>query len=271
MEGIASIFIQKEPSVTSTMRHPICPFHSIPKAVNDLAWEMARQWSTGPRPLAVYEIPLNCFQPLASIWWLSPRGVGSFYPHGKFIVKPIHKPPTGFFLGFHVVKGIGLDAARAYRIGPEFILEKDWVWHRFRGDMAAGYVQEAARETSEKSGRDVVFQIRLYEASLLCGGQRPERLNKDLGDEFLWWVCGNAMKLVKSRMKSEASNMLASCASMTDIAFVINQPVFQDWWWVDVQVGLPFDFPQNAAEKERAWSAREIVERVIKPWLAWYR
>ncbi|MFO7259294.1 MAG: hypothetical protein DIU61_016465, partial [Bacteroidota bacterium] len=77
------------------MRHPICPFHSIPKAVNDPAWEMARQWGTGPRPLAVYEIPLNRLRPLASIWWLSPRGVGPFHPHGKFIVKPIHKPPTG--------------------------------------------------------------------------------------------------------------------------------------------------------------------------------
>lgn len=261
---------QPTPEVEPAMDRIICSFSSILQAADALAGEMAKRRNSERHGIRIYKIPFNRYQPLAAPWWLVPQNTREIHPYGKIIIRPLGRPPTGFFVGLHVEKGIGPDAARRYRLRTELVMKKSWIWHVFRTDLVTGYIQDAVRDAAEKLGCNVWFQMRLMKAVHLLAGE-PDRVNPEHINEFLWRARGNAIRLVKSRCRSDPAKSLTSCTSLADVAFILDQPELQEWWWVDVQIGTEFDFPRTSADPSRAWSAGEIFDRAVEPWLPWYR
>jgi hypothetical protein len=152
------------------------------------------------------------------------------------------------------------------------ILGPGWLWPDLLADLDRGAVAQAVEAVNRISGMPVRVAVSAsYYRDMEPGRPYDEPL---LSDNVVFEVDGGHLERTERRGGAGLLDDAAQSWTLAELGHALELAPNQDWAWFSVTCGLPFHLtplqPGGVLPAD-AWSAAQLWERVLVPWLPWLR
>ncbi|MDD5367871.1 MAG: hypothetical protein PHQ40_02200 [Anaerolineaceae bacterium] len=247
-------------------------FRSLP----DLAHAL-RQESLGISHRGLTARPWNFYNPERNPWYLLRTTQWPAYPFPKLCLR-FEELEGKLFTSFYVEKGFGVVAALAnpHLRDRGWIMDSTWSWHTIVQQISTVSFLSAAREVLQANGYPLMVKVGgTYTTGMEIledGDEWPyENIESYCADHSagrLWFDMNEKGELTCREVRNLRDEMepLYSSQNLVGLAAAANQKGRLDWVWIDLEIGVLFD-----PEPEGDWSAAEVWQRLLSPWLPWVK
>lgn len=249
--------------------HALGPWPPLPRVCGPLhaLAAQAGRW-LGTRPFRLHHSSFPPQDPVGPIHWLCRQGPRTTHAFAKIQFKRWlqeewilphaacgwEEPPV--HVGLYVEKGVARFATEveAYALTPE------WDWHRLLTRLASGKVARAAGAVARLSGLPVLLFVGAHLTREYASSREDQ-------DWLAWMVSEEGLNPVgRPCLKFGRLGHLRDVRSWDDLAAGLRSLPDAEWYWVDVQVGVPV--AMCSAPEQATWTLGDLVTRAVKPWLA---
>lgn len=220
------------------------------------------------RGVELHKRPWNLYDSENCPWWLIPSGEWPAYRHGKFFFDVPEGQSNVIRCGVYIEKGLGPKCRGSYK--PGLIMEPDWAWFRLQRNLEGGEVEALILKTSRDLNTPVQFRIDI--------GIVQEREDFDRNessfphDSYLFQFQSHtgSFALTSSKIGPNLFHKFAEAMSINDLSRYLIELGREDWFWVDVYIGLQFntEVPSGTA-LDKIWSADTIWDKFLYHFVKW--
>lgn len=219
--------------------------------------------------LGLHALPFNRFAPEETTWWLSPSSLNPAYRHGKIVFGRRDAKPGDLLVGLYVEKGVGPEAAPAYRDTPRgrrYIMDATWLWDRFLRAVGSGTFDQTARGAAATAGGPLMVVI---DAGVLPPptGERDPHSPDYPRDIVRFKFANGELQFLDADSPADLLASLRTAETLPRLAARIAALPQLDWVWINVQAGIRL--AATGASPRPVWSATEIWEKACYPWRTW--
>ena len=219
----------------------------------DTAMAVKEVWKSLPSP-DVWLLPYNRFAHEDSrVWWLVPARDRAAFRYAKlcFSTHPNHVGEGQILCGLHVEKGIEAPIPEA-----NWILQEDWVWHRFLENMGEA-LAKAVRAAAEILHAPIGVLVIAHAYNDPGGGPADRAVYTSTGEELVEEETGKlghvTAHLRVARSWAELAEKLTGLPRETAA-----------WYWLGMHVGGTFGLQEGGDDR-----TEECVKmlRCFESWL----
>jgi len=197
------------------------------------------------------------FARFSPTWLLNP---GKDYPapaykYGKYTFDPeLFDGEDGLFCGLWVEKGFGPSSVTSSE-KKRLTMGKDWRWHQFGRDLAAGKLEAAISKVLSHTDNPMRIVVNTH----YCGGDEREAV------EFI--AHSESIRLTGAE-PSGGLKRAAAAKSLQELGQELAAIPDHEWVWIDFWLGM--DFGLAGGRKSGCWMADKLYDNLLKPLQPWF-
>lgn len=227
--------------------------------------------------------PFNFHDPDNSAWWLYRGTEWPAYRYAKLFFQRSETSPDTMFCGLYFEKGYGRAIAELPGTKAEhrLLMQPDWAWHRILQDFKNNKIQPLLDSISENTRAVPLLAAYSFFYTDTGSEYDPDKQEHDKGRTY---TCRfNYIQETKSLLPAGAHTPAPNpdIQKLADIMDTVHDvPQFGEslaklennsWIWVDVYVGLEFQFTKNMSKNVNlGWGGGTIWDKYLilfRPWL----
>lgn len=193
-------------------------------------------------------------------WMVNPPKVKPAFKYGKFVFKPNFGMHENFFCGLWVEKGFGSEVKASddawSHEKASAVMGKDWRWHQFGPDLAAGRLDEPISAVVKGAGKSARIWVMTHHYG--CDDHNEVEFSTD----------GKGIE-VDGDPPSGLLKAAAGAGSLRELGNTLATIPKHEWVWIDFCFGLEFDLVAGGRETS-SWTAGMLYDRLLKPLLPWF-
>ena len=213
--------------------------------------------------------PWNMYYPESTLWWVIPSKAWPAYKHGKFFFSPERAPDGGVLCGLHIEKGVDPTAAAAYTSTRDrhLIMRDDWTWFDFLKDLKSGQVSYTIENAYQVKDLPVIIQ---FEAGFLTPSNSRRPHDESAWDLAVLEIHNSSLSIKDQRVQANLLSSIFECEKLDDLANSITEIRHMKGIWLDVFVGVYFEFSENP-KASAVWNISEIWSKALTIWEPWFK
>ena len=212
--------------------------------------------------------PWNYTRPDDTDWWLVPSTDWPAYQHGKILFSVTDKSNLG--IGLYIEKGIGKEVAEAYNTpkARRFEMKSNWMWHKFLRDLRNDSVLLAIIKAAEATNQTAYIQI--------DGGYARDDFdpyaNRDEWDLCCLKLNGDrTFDFVKSKYNAKVIGSFDQVKNTAQLISLLESIPSEHYVWIDLWIYFSFSIDQAQTTSVQSWVAKDIQEKLLKPFSEWVK
>lgn len=195
--------------------------------------------------------------------WLVPVTQWPAYNHGKLIFQKAPEAPETMLCGLHLERGFGRQLATM--IAPHLLMGSDWYWRRFISDMLTPTFNDVLRDIQQCSQSPLSVQLTLQHFNTAQDMQVGRRIVHDR----LRFLLRDERLLLEPEVEAVAElSVLQSATTVQDLVMRIEATPDLAWHWINLVIGVQVGYGGSG---EDVWSAGDLWEHALAPWLPYTR